>query len=214
MSFILDGSPGFILLAIVVALGAYLRQADVAAREEYDKIKRGELAHSWPKDKPYTTRRLTNLESMDRKLRFITNVMFFFMVLMAVRLSFNAVRVMTDENTVLWHWLYRMLYLPDWIIYIWDLVTMIFLVVAFSVMWWMHWRTSSILEGIAMFKVGDAVIFKQSSIQNVPGSICVVTKVLPDINGKHEYRVKSADEELWIAQESQLEGTGDEGNRG
>jgi hypothetical protein len=56
-----------------------------------------------------------------------------------------------------------------------------------------------------MFNVGDAVIFKQSSIQNAPGGACVVTKVLPDVKGEREYRVKSADEEHWIARESELE---------
>ncbi len=58
-----------------------------------------------------------------------------------------------------------------------------------------------------MFKVGDAVIFKQSSIQNAPEGVCVVTKVLSDIEGKREYRVKSSDEEQWVVRESELEGT-------
>jgi hypothetical protein len=58
-----------------------------------------------------------------------------------------------------------------------------------------------------MFKVGDAVIFKQSSIQNAPGGVCVVTKILPDLSeGEIAYRVKSANEDHWLARESQLEG--------
>ena len=56
------------------------------------------------------------------------------------------------------------------------------------------------------FKVGDTVILKQSIYQNVPGGVCVVTKVLPDRNGQREYRVKSANEEHErIARESELE---------
>ena len=45
------------------------------------------------------------------------------------------------------------------------------------------------------FKVGDAVILKQPARQNIPGGVCVVTKVLPDRNGEREYRVKSPEEE-------------------
>ena len=57
----------------------------------------------------------------------------------------------------------------------------------------------------AKFKVGDAVILKQSVRQNVPGGVCVVTKVLPDRNGEREYRVKSADEEHErVVRESEL----------
>ena len=44
------------------------------------------------------------------------------------------------------------------------------------------------------FKLGDAVILKQSLRQNVPGGVCVVTKVLPDRDGDREYRVKSPEE--------------------
>jgi len=57
----------------------------------------------------------------------------------------------------------------------------------------------------AKFKVGDAVILKQSVRQNVPGGVCVVTKVLPDRNGEREYRVKSAGEEHeGVVRESEL----------
>ena len=56
------------------------------------------------------------------------------------------------------------------------------------------------------FKVGDAVILKQSAYRNAPGGVCVVTKVLPDHNGEREYHVKSADEEHErVARESELE---------
>jgi hypothetical protein len=57
------------------------------------------------------------------------------------------------------------------------------------------------------FKVGDTVmILKQSIYQNVPGGVCVVTKVLPDYNGEREYRVKSAGETYErVARESELE---------
>ena len=56
------------------------------------------------------------------------------------------------------------------------------------------------------FKVGDAVILKQSARQNIPGGVCVVTKVLPDRNGEREYRLKSADEEYErVARENELE---------
>ena len=56
------------------------------------------------------------------------------------------------------------------------------------------------------FRVGDAVILKQSIFQNVPGGVCVVIKVLPDHNGEREYRVKSAGEEHErVARESELE---------
>jgi len=56
------------------------------------------------------------------------------------------------------------------------------------------------------FKVGNAVILKQSARQNIPGGVCVVTKVLPDRNGEREYRLKSADEEYErVARENELE---------
>jgi hypothetical protein len=60
----------------------------------------------------------------------------------------------------------------------------------------------------AKFKVGDAVIPKQSALQNVPRGVCVVTKVLPDRNGEREYRIKSPEEEHErVARESELEPT-------
>jgi hypothetical protein len=56
------------------------------------------------------------------------------------------------------------------------------------------------------FKVGDAVILKQSARQNIPEGVCVVTKVLPDRNGDREYRLRSAGEEHErVARESELE---------
>ena len=55
------------------------------------------------------------------------------------------------------------------------------------------------------FKVGNAVILKQSARQNIPGGVCVVTKVLPDRNGEREYRIKSVHEEHErAARESEL----------
>ena len=57
----------------------------------------------------------------------------------------------------------------------------------------------------AKFKVGDTVILKQSVHQNVPGGVCMVTKVLPNRNGEREYRVKSPGEEHErVARESDL----------
>ena len=56
------------------------------------------------------------------------------------------------------------------------------------------------------FKVGDAVILKQSTRRDVPGGVCVVTRVLPDRNGEREYRVKNANEpHERIAGENELE---------
>ena len=56
------------------------------------------------------------------------------------------------------------------------------------------------------FKVGDAVILKQSTYRDVPVGVCVVTRVLPDHNGEREYRVKNANEpHERIAGESELE---------
>jgi hypothetical protein len=54
------------------------------------------------------------------------------------------------------------------------------------------------------FKVGDAVVLKQSRHENVPDGVCVLTKVLPDRNGEREI-VWSADEEHErVARESEL----------
>jgi hypothetical protein len=55
------------------------------------------------------------------------------------------------------------------------------------------------------FKVGDSVVLRQSRRENVPGGVCIVTKVLPDRNGEREYRVQSAYEEHErMASESEL----------
>ena len=58
---------------------------------------------------------------------------------------------------------------------------------------------------MAKFKVGDAVVLRQSRRENVPGGVCVVTKVLPNRNGEREYHVKSGYEEHErIVRESEL----------
>jgi len=59
---------------------------------------------------------------------------------------------------------------------------------------------------MALAQSWDAVILKQSFRQNVPGGVCVVTRVLPDLNREREYRLKSAGEEhKRVARESELE---------
>jgi hypothetical protein len=49
------------------------------------------------------------------------------------------------------------------------------------------------------FKVGDAVVLKQSRHENVPDGVCVLTKVLPDRNGEREivWRVLTKSTNAW-----------------
>ena|SRR2546425_11178337 len=124
---ILNGPPGFILLAIVVALGAYLRTVAGAADETYEKTKA-----SWPPGQPYTEDRLKNLDNVYTQLKNLTWHIFVFTVVLTVRLALSAVWVIPGVRSKTF----------DWMLYVWDLLTMIALIVGFVLMWYTHLVTS------------------------------------------------------------------------
>jgi hypothetical protein len=122
-------------LALVVALGAYLRQVDVAAMEIYEKIDSEELKHSWPLNATYTTERLINIERMHNNLKRVTSILFVFIIISSLRLTAYAIYVTPTEYSAR---------ISDMALYYWDTFMMLFLVLAFSVMFWMHLKTSCI----------------------------------------------------------------------
>jgi hypothetical protein len=133
---ILNGAPGFILLAIVVALGAYLRGVYAAANDLHEKIIIGGQA-AWPLKKDYTQTRLANLQAVENRLKRITFHIFLFSIIVAVRLILFAVTVIPTfsvrgDNTLLL------------ILYWWDLLTMIALTVGLCFMWRAHSQTACI----------------------------------------------------------------------
>jgi hypothetical protein len=123
---LLSGAPGFVLLAISFAIGAYIRQVYVAASEVYDKIIGGDLK-LWPRTESFTEDRLKNIEFVRFALRWITHGMFLFILLVSVRLLLLAVKPVMKS-----HWF------TDGLFHRVDLFLMGYLTIAFALMWITH----------------------------------------------------------------------------
>lgn len=148
MTPILDGAPGFILLTLSVGLAAYIRQVYVATQEVYDKVSSGGLKEFWPLEKQYTQDRLKNLLYVQNRLRAVTFVMFLFICASAVRILFYAIGSLAAAH-VSGGFPARVVHrASEWAISdawlrIWDFGLISYLTVAFFIMWWTHWRSSS-----------------------------------------------------------------------
>lgn len=135
---ILNGEAGFVLLAIVVGLGAYVRQVYVESNEIYDQLKSGELKSRWPLEAKYTQDRLANLKYVQERLIVVTRLMFLFIVLLSLRLVAHAIDVIPADIAGTLNYLR----VSDSALYYWDLTLLVYLTVAFGMMWWTHHRGS------------------------------------------------------------------------
>jgi hypothetical protein len=89
---ILDGAPGFVLLAFVMALAAYLRQVSTTAQKQIDDIESGSPA-AYPyqqASRSVREERIGFLLAMRGKLAIVTHFFFLFLVLLAARMVFYA----------------------------------------------------------------------------------------------------------------------------
>jgi hypothetical protein len=123
---ILNGAPGFILLAISFAIGAYIRQVYVAASDIYDKIIGKELK-LWPRELDFTISREHNLQFVLWALKSITHAMFFFIMMVSARLLATAAKPVIGVNWPTDDCLHRV-----------DLFLVAYLTAAFALMWLTH----------------------------------------------------------------------------
>jgi hypothetical protein len=130
---ILNGAPGFILLALAVALGAYLRTVAVAASDTYDKIITQEKPDLlWPRGTAYTEARLRNLHVVYECLRWVTMFMFAFICAAALRTVFWAMSVIPQYSKIN----------SKEGLFLYDLILVSVLAGSFAVMWLIHFLTS------------------------------------------------------------------------
>jgi len=92
---LLSGAPQFTLLALIVALGAYLRQIRNNAVEQRDRIAAGG-AWNYPTDKPYwgfTERRVRLLDNISLYLTLASPLVILLFMLIALRAFFEAMNL-------------------------------------------------------------------------------------------------------------------------
>lgn len=120
---LLKGPPQFILLALIVALSAYLRQVRSSAVEQRDKIANGDL-WNYPMDSPFvsfTERKLELLDSVANNLTLATPFFIILFVILTIRAGLDAI----DRFRDLGGWVARALCVADFIIVIWVLAIFI-----------------------------------------------------------------------------------------
>lgn len=135
MTPILNGSPGVILLTLVVALGAYIRQVYVTASDTYDGVINGRQDDPyilWPLSADYTQARLKNLEYLLEQLRRVTGLLFLFVGLASIRLVAYALDTAWINGPLI----------SNTIFHIWDMALIVFLAFTFVLMWWTYAKSS------------------------------------------------------------------------
>lgn len=85
MDAVLSGSPGFTLIAIIIALAAYLRGVSAAARDKIESIIAGKES-LWLPGKGHTQERLRILNKTRRLIKKMTHFFFGLAVAVGVRL--------------------------------------------------------------------------------------------------------------------------------
>lgn len=128
MTPIFNGAMGIGLLALSMGLGVYIRQVYAATTDTYDKTFSGETKTLWPLAAPYTRKRLENLKKVQRNLTIVTTLMFAFVFLVCFRLIAYALNVTPFER----------FHTPDWVLFLVDLVLVVYLSVTFIVSYWAH----------------------------------------------------------------------------
>jgi len=95
---LLSGPPEFIILAIIVAFGAYLRQVSIHASDSRNKILAGE---EWrlPPDKAYSKEKMKELDKTYQTIRLVSPYMIGMVLVASGRIVFDSVvRVTTVKR--------------------------------------------------------------------------------------------------------------------
>jgi len=130
---LLKGPPEFILLALIVAFTAYLRQVHMSAIEQRDKIRQGKV-WNYPLHKPYheyTKAKMKALDSVAENLAIASPFLVWLFVLVAFRIVVEAALRFSPACSVAYP---RWLYIFDFAIAIW--VLGIFIILALT-----HWHS-------------------------------------------------------------------------
>lgn len=114
---VLKGPPQFILLAIIVALSAYLRAVRSSAVEQRDKIAGGEM-WNYPLESPYSAFTERKLELLERVAKTLTVISPFFIILFMVITGRAAISAFDRSNDPCSH-ITRVLWVVDFIIVAW-----------------------------------------------------------------------------------------------
>lgn len=135
---ILHGESAFVFLAIVVGLGAYVRQVYVDSNEIYDQLKSGALASRWPLEEKFTQDRLANLKYVQTSLIRVTRLMFLLILLLSLRIVAQAINAIPADVA----WIFKCARVSEAVLYYWDLALLVYVSVSFGMMWWTHHRGS------------------------------------------------------------------------
>ena len=130
---LLKGPPEFILLALIVAFTAYLRQVHMSAIEQRDKIRKGEV-WNYPLHTPYheyTKAKIEALDSVAESLAIASPFLVWLFVLAAFRIVVEAVLRLSPTSSLSYP---RWLYIFDFAIAFW--VLGIFIILALT-----HWHS-------------------------------------------------------------------------
>lgn len=122
MDAVLSGPQGYTLLAIVIALAAYLRSVSAAARDKIEAILAGK-DELWTPGEDYTSERIRILNKTRRLIRAVTHAFFVLAWLLAIRLC-TSIFVPGHAN----------LHLAFF-----DFLVLAFLTIAIFGMWIAHW---------------------------------------------------------------------------
>lgn len=95
-----SGPPEFIVLSLIVALGLYLRQVNLHARELQEKIRDGAILTK-PHEKLYVMEKMQQLENTSRTIMTVSPFVIFLMLIVGFRIAADDVcRFFYDEHHV------------------------------------------------------------------------------------------------------------------
>lgn len=138
MAPVLDGESGFVLLALAVGLGAYIRQVYIDANSTYGQLRSGQLAALWPIEAKDTQDRIANLQYVQDRLILVTRLMFLLIIMLSLRLLESAIRAIPPDKACVLNYLR----FSDVGLNYWDFFILLFVLVSFAMMWWTHHRSS------------------------------------------------------------------------
>ena len=91
---LLSGPPEFIMLAIIVAFGAYLRQVSLYAAELRDRLIHGDV-WNFPRGEEYTEAKIAEAENISNTIRLVSPFMILMILGVCARIVFDsAVRIL------------------------------------------------------------------------------------------------------------------------
>jgi hypothetical protein len=126
---LLGSPPAFILLALIVALGGYLRSIAVDAVDRINKIKSGENSKLYPIGKEHTESKLKSLQATRDRLDFVASLIIFLAIIVSLRLLWQAALYVTASDDGSVHRLLSGIYHSDLLLRSVDLLIVVSIVV-------------------------------------------------------------------------------------